>query len=54
MIARSIAQKGTEASHNLEEALNEINTRYEEILSDAIEKDLDEGINGILISGFMG
>ena len=54
MIAKGISKKGTKAYHSLEEALNDINTRYEAILADAIEKDLDEGINGILISGFMG
>ena len=54
MIARSIAKKGTEASHNLEEVMNDINTKYEAIIGDAVEKDLDEGINAILINGFMG
>lgn len=53
-IALGIKKKGTEASHNLEEAINDINTRYEVIIGDAIEKDLDEGINAILINGFSG
>lgn len=54
LIARKISKVGTEATHILTDSIEEVNARYELIIGDAIEKDLDEGINAILIKGFSG
>ena len=54
LIARKISKVGTEPTHIMTDAIEEVNARYELIIGDAIEKDLDEGINAILIRGFSG
>lgn len=54
LIARKISEVGTEATHILTESIEEVNARYEVIIGEAIEKDLNEGINAILIKGFSG
>lgn len=53
LIARKISEKGTEPTNMLEQTIEEINTEFEGIIEQAILQDLDEGINAIIIRGFV-
>ena len=53
LISRKIAREGTPATNLLEETLEDVNNRYEELISEAINKDLDEGLTAILLQ-YMG
>ena len=54
LIARKISEVGTQATHILSNTIDEVNAKYEVIIGEAIERDLNEGINAIIIRGFSG
>ena len=53
LISRKISEEGTEPTHMLEETIDEINAEFEDRIEQAILQDLDEGINAIIIRGFV-
>jgi len=54
LISRKIAREGTPATNLLEETLEEVNDRYDVLISEAINKDLDEGLTAILLEYWGG
>ena len=49
LIARKISEVGTKGTHDLEEAIQEVNRMYEQRIGDAISQDLDEALTSILL-----
>ena len=49
LISRKIAQEGTPETNLLENTLETVNAKYDELISEAIDKDLDEGLTAILL-----
>lgn len=52
LIGRKISIEGTKGTHDLEKTLKTINTEYEELIAEALEKDLSNSIDNIFISFF--
>lgn len=52
LIGRKISIEGTKGTHDLEKTLKTINAEYEELIAEALEKDLSNSIDNIFISFF--
>lgn len=52
LIGRKISEVGTRGSHDLEKTLDTLNTEYEELIAEALEKDLSNSIDNIFITFF--
>jgi len=49
LISRKIALEGTPETDLLKNTLETVNAKYDELISEAIDKDLDEGLTAILL-----
>lgn len=52
LISRKIAREGTPKTDMLTKTVDDVNARYEVLISDALNKDLDEGLTALLLEFF--
>lgn len=52
LIGRKISEVGTQGSHDLEKTIEEINAEYEELIAEALQKDLSDNIDSVWITLF--
>lgn len=49
---QKIGREGTEGTHALQDAIDSANAQFESIIDKALQEDIDEGINTILLAAF--
>lgn len=52
LVQQKIGREGTEGTHALEDAVNDAYSTFEKLIDDAIEADLNDGINAIVLNAF--
>lgn len=49
LIQRKIGEVGTEGSHDLENTLNQMNKEYEDLIIEALDKDIGEALDKVML-----